>query len=192
MAELATLARPYARAAFEAALAEGDAALPRFSYELALLNGCMEVPELRAELVSPRRVAAEKAKLIHDLFGDELSAAGRNFVALLAEQDRLALLPEIQVQYEHMRAEHERVLEVEVVSARELGADALARLEERLGNRFQRKVALHPRIDPGLLGGVVIRAGDTVIDGSVRGRLARLAESLGASGARRETRPTAA
>lgn len=179
MAELATLARPYARAAFEVALERGDDALPRFSYELALLTGCVQEPRLRAELISPSRSAAEKAELIGKIFGDELSAHGQNFVALLAEQDRLGLLPEIQRQYEQQRAAYERVLEVEVVTAREIPAEAEQTLAERLSRRFERKVEITQRIDAALIGGVVIRAGDTVIDGSVKGRLVRLAEALG-------------
>ncbi len=179
MAEVATLARPYARAAFEAALAEGEEALPRFSHELALLTGCMEVPELRAELLSPRRVAAEKAAMIQTLLGEELSQAGRNFVSLLTEQGRLVLLPEIQRQYEQLRARHEKVLKVEVVCAREIGTSEMEKLTERLTRRFDSRVELTTRIDPDLIGGAVIRAGDTVIDGSVRGRLIRLSESLG-------------
>lgn len=179
MAELATLARPYARAAFEAALDRGEDTLPKFSYELALLTGCVQEPALRPELLSPSRGAADKAGLIAKVFGDELSAQGRNFVALLAEQDRLGLLPEIQRQYEQQRAAFERILEVEVVTAHELPADAEAALAERLSRRFERKVEITQRLDSTLIGGAVIRAGDTVIDGSVRGRLVRLAETLG-------------
>ncbi len=179
MAEQATLARPYARAAFQSALDRGGDALSGFSYELALLTGCVEEPQLRAELLSPGRGAAQKAELIGQIFSDELSPHGRNFVALLAEQDRLGLLPEIQHQYEQLRAAHEKVLEVEVVTAHELSADVEANLAERLSRRFGCKVEIKQRLDSTLIGGAVIRAGDTVIDGSVRGRLVRLAETLG-------------
>jgi len=179
MAEQATLARPYARAAFQAALERGEEALPGFSYELALLTGCVEEPRLRAELLSPGRGPAQKVGLIEQVFSTELSPHGRNFVALLAEQDRLGLLPEIQRQYEQQRAAHERVLKVEVVTAHALTADAEAALAERLARRFGSKVEITQRLDSTLIGGAVIRAGDTVIDGSVRGRLARLAETLG-------------
>lgn len=194
MAELATLARPYARAAFEAARSDGDDGLSRFSADLALLNGCMQVAELRTELLSPSRVAAQKAALFADVLGDDLGQLGRRFVALLAEQSRLALLPEIQRQYELMRAEHERVLKVEVVSAQELSAEALNKLIAGLAKRFEREVDITSRVDPTLLGGAVIRAGDTVIDGSVRGRLERLADALGVTRASRDkhARPTAA
>lgn len=143
---------------------------------------------------SPSRVAAQKAALFADVLGDDLGQLGRRFVALLAEQSRLALLPEIQRQYELMRAEHERVLKVEVVSAQELSAEALNKLIAGLAKRFEREVDITSRVDPTLLGGAVIRAGDTVIDGSVRGRLERLADALGVTRASRDkhARPTAA
>jgi len=194
MAELATLARPYARAAFETARTEGDGGLQGFSSDIALLNGCMEVPALRSELLSPRRVALQKAELFADVLGDDLSHRGRRFVALLAEQDRLALLPEIQHQYEVLRAEHEQLLKVEVVSAQALSTEALNNLTAGLARRYEREVEITCRIDPTLLGGVVIRAGDTVIDGSVRGRLERLADALGVTRASRDqhARSTAA
>lgn len=194
MAEMATLARPYARAAFEAALDAGSEGLSRFSADLAFLNGCMEVAKLRAELTSPNRVADQKAALFAQVLGDDLSGAGLNFVSLLAEQGRLPLLPEIQQQYERLRSEQERVLQVEVVSTKELSTDALNRLTVALGRRFDCEVQITSRVDASLLGGAVIRAGDTVIDGSVRGRVDRLADGLGVTRASRDrhARPTAA
>lgn len=194
MAELATLARPYARAAFETALAKGDGGLADFSYQLALLTGCLEVPELRAALIAPNRIASEKAGLIATLLEGELSPEADQFVRLLADRDRLVLLPEIQLQYEQQRAAHERVLKVEVISARDLDATQLAALEEKLAKRFACQVEMVARTDPSLIGGVVIRAGDSVIDGSVSGRVQRLRETLGVTVAshRATSRPTAA
>lgn len=191
MAEQATLARPYARAAFEAALARGEDALPQFSQELALIAECVRFPEIRAELNSPVRMASEKAKLINELLPEELSGSGRNFVAVLAEHGRLLLTPEIQKQFEQQRAAYERVLNVDITSAQPLSDPEQEQLRERLSRRFERRVELHVDTDASLIGGVIIRAGDTVIDGSVRGRLGRLAARLGVTNQRAGSAPAA-
>ena len=109
---------------------------------------------------------------------DELDDHGRGFLKLLAENKRLELLPEIHEQFQALRAEWERTLEVEVVSAYELDDADAERLKTRLAERYDRQVSMTSRVDSSLIGGAVIRAGDTVIDGSVRGRLGKLAEQL--------------
>lgn len=179
MAELATLARPYARAAFQSALDRGDEAISRFAYQLSLMTECVQQPTLRNELSSPARVASGKVDLLRQVLADDLGDDGANFISVLAEHDRLLLLPEIQRQFEQQRALYERVLEVEVIAARDLSEADQDTLRERLTRRFERRVTLTTRTDASLIGGAVIRAGDTVIDGSVRRRLTRLAESLG-------------
>ena len=112
------------------------------------------------------------------LLSQELDDRGRRFVHVLAENKRLDLLPEIAAQYEARKAAAEQVLEVEVTAAVEL-TDALRQTyAEALAARFERNVNVAVSVDPGLLGGAVVRAGDTVIDGSVRGRLGRLVNAL--------------
>ena len=178
MAELATMARPYARAAFEAAREDGDDGLDRWSGMLALLGGAVEAPELKRQLASPSLTAAGKAQLLIDLLGDDLSEKGRNLVHLLAENKRLELAADIAEQYEELKDEFLKTLEVEVVSAKRLTKKDLDTLREKLAARFDKQVELTSRVDKTLLGGALIRAGDTVIDGSIRGRLDRLEETL--------------
>jgi len=112
------------------------------------------------------------------LCADALDDRGRALVDLLARNKRLALIGEINVQFEELKAQEERVLDVEVVSAFPLTDAQSALLRDALARRYAREVNMTSRVDPGLVGGAVIRAGDTVVDGSLRGRLARLAETL--------------
>lgn len=178
MAEFATLARPYARAAFEAAREAGDDGLDRWSRMLAWLAAATETEALAQELSSPARSPEGKALLLTEVAGDALDDQGRKLVRVLAGNRRLALLPEIATQYEALKDEAQRTLEVEVVTARALSEAELEQLRAGLARRFAKEIALESRVDGGLLGGAVIHAGDTIIDGSIRGRLDRLADSL--------------
>lgn len=112
------------------------------------------------------------------MLGGQLDEEARNFVRLLVDYRRLSLLPEIRELYETMRAEAEGRLEVDVRTAFPLDARQREMLVAALKRRFGREVNLAETVDPDLIGGVEIRAGDLVIDGSVRGRLAALAAQL--------------
>jgi F-type H+-transporting ATPase subunit delta len=166
MAEIATLARPYAKAVFE--LAKSQARLGPWGDMLALLAAVASQPLVEQLLESPDIPEPDKARRLSGLCADALDDRGRALVDLLARNKRLALIGEINVQFEELKAQEERVLDVEVVSAFPLTDAQSALLRD----------ALARRVDPGLVGGAVIRAGDTVVDGSLRGRLARLAETL--------------
>ncbi|MEQ8858262.1 MAG: F0F1 ATP synthase subunit delta [Pseudomonadales bacterium] len=176
MAELATLARPYANAVFD--LAKSDRALDAWSRMLALLAAASVEPRVRRLLDSPDLAAQAKAHRLAELCGDELNDKARNLVGLLARNKRLDIIDEIRGQFEERKAEAERVLEVEVVTAYELGDEQAETLRSALQRKFDREVNLTGRVDARVLGGAVIRAGDTVIDASLRGRLDKLAESL--------------
>lgn len=176
MAENATLARPYANAAFD--LAKANRSLPRWSRMLGLLGAAVQTAEVRELIGMPSLGNEVKAHRLIDLAGDELDDRGRRFVHVLAENKRLELLPEIAAQYELRKAEAERVREVEIVAAAQPTDTQIEAYKEGLAKRFEQQVSVTVRIDPSLLGGAVLRAGDTVIDGSVRGRLARLADGL--------------
>ena len=178
MAELATLARPYARAAFEAAREDGDDGLDRWSRMLALLAAAVEEESVADAIVSPSRTPEGKAQMLVELLGEELSDKGRNLVRLLADNKRLELTPEIAPLYEELKDAFLRTLEVEVVSARRINKADLESLQKKLAARYEKEIVLTSRIDKRLLGGAVIRAGDEVIDGSIRGRLDRLADTL--------------
>jgi F-type H+-transporting ATPase subunit delta len=110
--------------------------------------------------------------------GDKFDAQARNFISVVAENGRLDLLPEIAAQFELYKAEQEKSVDVEVTSAFALSTEQQDKLAKVLNARLSREVRLHVTEDATLIGGVVIRAGDLVIDGSVRGKIAKLAEAL--------------
>ena len=118
------------------------------------------------------------AAIFIELCGDELNDKGKNFVNLLAENKRLVLLSAISEQFDALKANQEKTLNVEVTSAYELSSETLDKLANSLKTRLQRDVILNTNIDQSLLGGAVIRTDDTVIDSSVRGKLVKLAESM--------------
>ena len=176
MAELSTLARPYAKAAFEYADQAGQ--LQGWSDSLAIAGAVAEQPNVVKLLASPTYTAKQQAAVLVEICGYALSAAGQNFLAVLSEHRRLQLLPEISRQFEILKANREKAVDVEVISAQLLTDDQQQQLSDALSAKLERKVNMQVRLDKSLLGGAVIRAGDTVIDGSIRGRLAKLAESL--------------
>ncbi len=176
MAETATLARPYANAAFD--LAKERTRLPQWSRMLRLLAATVATAEAQALIGAPALPGEAKAHKLIDLLGDELDDGGRRFVHVLAENKRLELLPQIAEQYEVRKAEAEKVLEVEVVAAVELTDAQREAYAAALAARFAQEVEVTVAVDPKLIGGAIVRAGDTVVDGSVRGRLARLAGAL--------------
>lgn len=176
MAEQATLARPYANAVFD--LAKADNGLDQWSRMLAILAAAASEERVRRMLESPDLPAEVKAHRLVELCGDELNDKARNLVGLLASNKRLDVIEEMREQFEARKAEEERVLEVEVVTAWELSPEQSEKLRAALARKFDREVNLTGRVDDQVLGGAVIRAGDTVIDASLRGRLDKLAESL--------------
>lgn len=176
MAELSTLARPYAKAAFEYANESG--AVDQWAEMLGLLAGLSEFQAV-AELISaPDETPAQKAEKLIAICGDGLYAQGANFLRNLADNRRLALLAEIQIQFNALQAEQNKTLDVDVVAARAMDQVQKDRLAQALQKRLQRTININVSVDATLIGGAVIRAGDTIIDGSVSGRLARLAEAI--------------
>lgn len=176
MAELSTLARPYAKAAFEYAVEAKD--VQGWSDSLSLAASVAQQSSVEKLLSSPSATAAKQAEAVNDICGDELATACQNFISILSENRRLQLLPQISQQFEIMKANLEKAVDVDVVSACKLNAAQQKALSEALSAKLERKVNLQVSLDKSLLGGAVIRAGDTVIDGSIRGRLTKLAESL--------------
>lgn len=193
MAEKQTAARPYAEAVF--ALAQERNALKAWSELLALLAAVARDENIQRLAHDPRVARARLLGLLLDIAGDvqgrtsiagdrmsgatkNLTTEGANFLRLLVENRRLTLLPQIAAIYESLKAEAEGRIEASVASAFPLDPAQLKTLEQGLKRRFGRAVRLTATVDAGLVGGVVIRAGDLVIDGSVRGRLAGLATEL--------------
>ncbi|MEH6604656.1 MAG: F0F1 ATP synthase subunit delta [Pseudomonadales bacterium] len=176
MAELSTLARPYAKAAFE--FARDASSLAEWSTMLATAAQASQQDKLAELLSSPALTSAQQAKTLADVCGDALNDKGLNFISALADNKRLALLPYIQQQFELLRSQQEQRVDVEVISAFELTEQEQTRLREALTRKLSREVDMQSRVDAGLLGGVIVRAGDTVIDGSVRGRLTKLVDAI--------------
>ncbi len=176
MAELSTLARPYARAAFE--FARGSDSLATWSTQLEVLAAVVAQPQVASLVSSPAHTATEKADGILNVCGDAIDASVTNFVRVVADNKRLPLLPEIYRQFEAHKAALEQSVEVEVITAFELDQQDEEKLVQSLKAKLEQDVSITAVVDKSLLGGIVVRAGDLVFDGSIRGRLAKLAESL--------------
>jgi F-type H+-transporting ATPase subunit delta len=173
-----TLARPYARAAFEAAR-DADA-LSRWSEALELASEIAGTEEMHYLSGDPRMGGDRLLELITDIGGERFDESFTNFLKVVITNGRLELLPEIAVQYEQYRREAEQRIRVEVYSARPMDDKESDELAERLKARFGREVDMHVEVDESLIGGAGIRAGDKVIDGSVRGRLEQLGRRINA------------
>ncbi len=176
MAERATIARPYAKAAFEYARdAKGVAG---WSQALKTASEIVSDPRVAALTKSPAWTSADLVGLVTDVAGSKLDAGMQNFVRVLAENRRLLLLPEISTHYEALRSAVENTIDVEVISAVPLDSAQKEKLSAALSTRLKRQVRMQNSVDSTLLGGAVVRAGDLVIDGSLKGRLERLATDL--------------
>ena len=176
MADKSTIARPYARAAF----AEAKSRKRLAEWAQALEVGAAAVQDERVErlLDHPQVTPAELAKLFTDIAGPGLDEHGRNFVSTLAANHRLAYLPEIAKIFDELKDVEEGVVDVTVTSAAPLDDQQRRTLSEALAKRLKREVRLHCETDAKLIGGAVLRAGDLVIDGSLRTRLNRMAYEL--------------
>lgn len=176
MAELITVARPYAKAAFK--FADEAKATAEWSKMLGFAAAVMSDKTMAAALDNPQLTADKKAELFVSVCGDRLSAAGKQFIHQLAQNKRLKTLPHVYSLYEKLLAEKERKQDVEVTSAYELSGAEKDSLKKALAKKLGKEIELQSQVDKSLIGGVVIRAGDTVIDGSVRGKLQELSQAL--------------
>ena len=176
MAEKATLARPYAKAAFEQARGENKA--KEWSGLLELLAAITADPLMRRVARNPRVSDEQLSGLLMELCAERLMPTGRNFVQLLVHAGRLEVAPEIRVQFERRRLQAEGRANVEVIAAYELDDAQRNRIREVMTRRLGREVTLSASVDKSLIGGAVIRSGDSVIDASVRGRLRTLGNQL--------------
>jgi len=174
--ELTTCARPYARAAFEYARDAGR--LSEWSAMLSLCAGVCSYQKVIDRLSNPRLSGAGQAQTIVDLCHENLDGPFRNFLQILSEHRRLILLPDIAVLYARLQAEEERSQQVLVVSAMPLSQQQQDQLAEKMAARLGCSVRLETEIDSSILGGVIVKAGDMVIDGSLRARLGKLAEAM--------------
>jgi len=176
MQDKTTIARPYAQAVFETASEESK--LTEWSEMLGLLEAVVTDAQMKTVLSNPKLDAAALSDFIQDVCGEALSETGSNLVKVLADARRLSIVPEINKLYEQLRADAEGVIDVGVTSAYELTPEQQATISEAMAKRLGRKVEITNDIDDSLIGGVVIRAGDSVIDASVKGRLKALATQM--------------
>lgn len=175
MSELTTIARPYAKAAFDYAVEHKTIA----SWQQMLVFAAEVAKNSAIKDLLSGAVAAEKlAEIFNAVCGEQLDLHGQNLIKVLAENRRLKALPDISVMFNAFKAEFDKEIEVDVTSAAKLNAKQQADISAALEKRLARKVKLNCSVDPKLIAGVVIKAGDTVIDGSVRSKLNRLADAL--------------
>jgi F-type H+-transporting ATPase subunit delta len=176
MSQALTLARPYARAAF--GIARDEAAFAPWSQALGFAAQVAVDPRVAHLLGDPKLANADAVALLSPADGQDAGASFARFLALLADNRRLALLPEIAGLYEQLRNDAERVVKATVTSATALPASELDGIKAALKRRFGREVEVEAAVDASLIGGAVIDAGDVVIDGSLKGKLERLQAAL--------------
>ncbi|NIN61095.1 MAG: F0F1 ATP synthase subunit delta [Gammaproteobacteria bacterium] len=176
MQQFITQARPYAVAAFEHAQEEGK--LAEWSGVLHILNLLVSDPQVKQVLDNPRVSNEALSDFVTDVCGDRLTDSGKKFVKLLIDAGRLSLAPYIFKLFEKNRAKAEGLVEVEVVSAFPVDSGEKEKLAGIMGKRLGKKIEINTRVDESLIGGVIIRAGDSVIDASIKGRLKQLSNRL--------------
>ena len=176
MAELTTIARPYAEAAFE--LARAANALPAWSSMLRYVSAVVAEPAMARSLDNPKFTPGDKESLILSVCGEKLDAMARRFVRVLVEADRVAVLPQIAALFDELKNDAEGVATARIDSAFPLTDAQLAELKEALEKRFGKKIEATVNVDPELVGGARITVGDTVIDASVRAQLQAMANQL--------------
>ena len=175
MAEKTTIARPYAEAVFELAKEKGD--LNGWSEKLGILAAIASNGDMAKVIANPE-LKESVAALFADIAGDKLGTEGQNMVKLCAENGRLDVLPEIAEIYEELKAEEQSSVVAEVTSAYALSDEQKSSIAAALKKRLDREVSIVDKVDESLIGGVVIRAGDLVIDGSAIRRLETLGNKL--------------
>lgn len=176
MSELTTAARPYARAVFEMAQESGN--LSGWSEQLAALAQVLSSEDSAALLNNPRLSQDQKIQVITEVLGSTANDDSKNLLRVLGEYNRFTLVPEVSRLYEELKAQAEGAIEAEVSSAMDLTADQQNAIAAALQKRLGREVKLVTKLDPSLMAGAVIRAGDLVIDGSIQSRLKEMKAAL--------------
>ena len=176
MSSLTTLARPYAKAAFE--LAHGDDNLAGWDDMLSAAAAVTAEERMATWLQSPHSTADKAVEIIMEAMGGDVDPRFQSYLGVLADNGRLSLCTEISRMFGELRQEAEKRLIVRVVSAIALQDPETERMQTALTKRFDREITLNIEVDPDVLGGAIVYAGDQVIDGSLLGRLNRLEMSL--------------
>ena len=176
MAELTTVARPYAEAAFE--LARDQNALPVWSEMLRFVNAIVADPRVTAALENPRLSTQDKEALLLSIAGDRVTGDSRSFLRVLIEADRITLLPQIRELFDLLKDDAENVAKAKIESAFPLSPEQTAELTAALEKRFGKKIEATVTVNPELIGGARISVGDAVLDGSVQARLDSMSRQL--------------
>ena len=180
MSELTTVARPYAKAAF-------DFAIEQSSIEANAINSWLEMLVFAAEVSKDETIkgylsggaSVEQAQEIFlKICAEQLDSNGQNLIKVMAENGRLLVLPQVVTQFSLLKAEHEQSIDVDITSALELSTEQLSTLSAALEKRLAKKVKLNCNVDASIVSGLIIQAGDMVIDGSIRNKLNRLATTM--------------
>ena len=175
MSDLTTIARPYAKAAFDFAVEKGE--LDQWSQMLSFAAEVAQNNDIH-NLLSSSLTAEKLAEVFIAVCGEQFDEFGQNLIKVMAENGRLMAFPDVCKEFLLLKQEHEKEIDVEVTSAVELSEEQRADISSKLEQRLARKVQLNCSIDETVLSGVIIRAGDLVIDNSARGRLDRLSDAL--------------
>ena len=175
MSELTTVARPYAKAAFEYAV---EANAINDWLEMLVFAAEVSKNETMADFLSGSASVEQAQTLFLNICEGQLDSNGQNFIKVMAENKRLLVLPQVVNQFSELKAEHEKTITVDVTSAVELTAEQITTLSAALEKRLARKVKLNCNVDATIVSGLVMKAGDMVIDGSVRNKLNRLATTM--------------
>lgn len=175
MSDLITVARPYAKAAFDFAVEHQS--IERWQQMLAFAAEVARNEQM-ADLLSGALSPVALSASFNAVCGDQLDEPAQNLIKVMAENGRLTALPAVLEQFIQLRDAYEAIAEVDVISASTLSDDQLTKISAAMEKRLSRKVKLNCKIDKSVMAGVIIRSGDLVIDGSVRSRLERLADVL--------------
>lgn len=174
MSELTTIARPYAKAAFEFAVEKQTVS----DWNDMLVFAAQVANNQQVSSFIANKAAEEQANIFISVCAEQINEYGQNLVKVLAENGRLAALPEVAELFTEFKAEYDKEIDVDIISAAELAEAQLVTLVSALEKRFSRKIKLNCSVDETLVGGLIVKAGDNVIDGSLRGKLNRLATTL--------------
>jgi F-type H+-transporting ATPase subunit delta len=176
MAEISTIARPYAVAAYK--LGREQKALGKWSEMLGFAAAVANDAQIKAYIQDPKVVSSDLQTTFLKVCGDQLNENGQNLVKVLVEYGRLSILPEISSAFEALKAQDEGTLDAEIIAASKPSAAEVKDLVKRLEAKFGKKIEASVSVDPELIGGIKIIVGDTVIDASVKGQLQNLAYTL--------------
>lgn len=175
MSEWTTIARPYAQAAFDYAVENKTVAQWQ---EMLMFTAEVSKNETVKSLLTGSVAAEKLADIFNGVCGEQLDQQGQNLVKILAENRRLQAFPEISVMFNQLKADFDKEIDVDITSAVKLNKKQQTDIGKSLEKRLARKVKLNCSVDPELIAGVLIKAGDTVIDGSLRSKLNRLSDAL--------------